>query len=114
MKAIKTQGVITSISSRQDNSLRLSISTPELQPEEQVEFLKLKNQAMDMLLNPLDYNDPEIVEIDKDAGAKSPSQRLRSVLFVYYAQNKDNTEGFNAWYNKWMEKKIQEIKDLLN
>jgi hypothetical protein len=46
--------------------------------------------------------------------AKSPSQRLREVLFVYFTSVLSGSPNdFNAYYEKVMDKKIQEVKDKL-
>ena len=37
------------------------------------------------------------LEIDRDL-TKTPSQRLRSRLFVYYKETKKTEKGFNSWY----------------
>ena len=42
MKTIQTQAVITSIRSKVDKSLGLSIETPELSTEEKVAFMNLQ------------------------------------------------------------------------
>jgi len=115
MKAIKTQGIITSISSRKDRSLSFRVVTPEVTPSQAAAFFELSDINLDVLLNPLDYSAPDTIKIDTDAGAKSPSARLRNVLFVYWKQNlSDKESNFDSFYTRWMDKKIQEIKDLLN
>jgi hypothetical protein len=52
---------------------------------------------------------PEI-KLEKDE--KSPSQRLRAVLFVYWQQKKP-TEDFEQFYFSQMNKFIEHIKEKL-
>jgi hypothetical protein len=44
---------------------------------------------------------------------KSPSQRLRSVLFAYYKQTHDDASQFPSFYRAALEKYIEQIKDKL-
>jgi hypothetical protein len=59
---------------------------------------------------------PEAVEVPEGAvpahDTKSPSKRLRSVLYVLYEQVKPGTE-FDAWYTQQMEKFIELVKGKL-
>ena len=45
---------------------------------------------------------------------KSPSQRLRAVLYLYWEQNTNRKKPFKQMYEEWMEKKINEIIGTLN
>ena len=66
------------------------------------------NPTMDEKLEVEDIPDEQIHETE----TKTKSQRLRSTLFVYWKQNKVTTP-FPAYYDTYMEKKIDEIKDKL-
>ena len=44
---------------------------------------------------------------------KSPSQRLRSVLYIYWSENTNKKKTFQEFYSDWVNKKINEIKDYL-
>ena len=113
MKAIKTNANITSISSRADNSLRLSVVTPELTPAEQVEFLRLKNTNIDLYIKPNDYEIEDIQEIKTEIDEKTPSQRLRNVMFVLW--KKLGGQGdFKAYYEQTMNKLIEKYKDKID
>lgn len=54
---------------------------------------------------------PEI-HLDEDAGEKSPSQRLRNVLFIYWKQ-KGSKDDFELFYRRWMERAIDKVKQTL-
>lgn len=113
MKAIRTNANITSISSRADNSLRLSIVTPELTPSEQVEFLRLKNINIDLYIKPTDHQVEDIQEIKTEIDEKTPSQRLRNVMYVLWKKLGGNEE-FRAYYEKTMNKLIEKYKDKID
>ena len=54
---------------------------------------------------------PPIQKLDEDE--KSPSERLRAVLFIYWKQNTDQTQDFELFRRRWMKKTINAIKEQL-
>lgn len=112
MKSIQIRTNLTSIRSRKDGSLGLSLETPELNPREKVLFMELQNVECETTFTPLEIQDeaPEIIKTSLDN--KSPSQRLRDVLFVWYKQEGTN-ELFDNWYAQKMEKIIDWVKTKL-
>lgn len=112
MKAIETQLHITSISSRADNSLRLSCVTPELSNPEKVAFMELQNINLQVFFNPLDVKVEDEVKVDRLAGEKSPSERQRAVLFRLWEQGGKKND-FDSFYKAKMEVIIDMLKDKL-
>lgn len=109
---IKTPAIITSISSKQDGSLGLRLSTPELTPDEKVAFLEIQGLNTIVLIQPTDFESKEIKEIKGELDTKTPSQRLRATLFVLY--NQQGGQGtFEEFYLKYMEKLIDFVKNKL-
>ena len=113
MTRAKFNGVITSISSRKDKSLRLSVGTPELSNEERALFMEYQGINSDFTIEPLDeVVSEEDMIIDAVEGTKTPSQRLRAVLYVLW--NQKGSEGlFSDFYMRSMEKFIEHIKSKL-
>lgn len=62
-------------------------------------------------IKPEDIKD--LPEIQLDEGEKSPSQRMRAALFVYWEQQKIQ-EPFDIFYRRQVEKWISQIKEKLN
>lgn len=113
MKAIETDGIITTLSSRQDGSLRLSMITPELTAEEKTEFMQLQGQNLILTINPLDYEQKApTYKVASKFENKSPSLRLRNTLFVLWQQNGSKGD-FDDYYRKQMEKFIDAVKERL-
>lgn len=111
---IKTPAVITSIRSKVDRSLGLSIETPELSNAEKVEFMNLQGLNVALTITPTDTEDNETIEVTSEAEPKSRSQKLRSVLYVLYKQNyTDKYPTFTDFYNSKMDNWIEGIKALL-
>ena len=108
IKAIKSPVIITSIRSKTDGSLGLTLSTPELSVEEKVAFMGLQNLNLEALFMPTDESSEEL-KVKKDLDTKTPSQRLRSVLFVVYKNTKTD-DTFATFYDKFMDKIIEGVK----
>lgn len=110
MKAVQVDGIITTISSRKDGSLRLSLITPELTAEEKAEFMKLQSQNLKCLLNPLDKAHAPKYIIDKELENKSPSQRQRDILYVIWEKSGSSKE-WEVFYRDMMDKMANSLKD---
>lgn len=112
MNAIKTRLIINRFSSRKDRSLSLSAETPELTEVEMVAFMKLQGHEIDAFLKPSEGL-TDIIEVKSEVDTKTPSQRLRSTLFVLWKQMGEK-ESFSTFYEKYMYKIIESIKSKLD
>lgn len=112
MKSIKSNVIVTSIRSRADGSIGLSMVSPELSPSEKVLFMELHNVNCDMTLTPID--DPsEEYEIEKEVENKTQAQRIRSVLFLLWKQEGEQGD-FSDYYKQTTEKWIEKLKEKLD
>ncbi|KKR00141.1 MAG: hypothetical protein UT24_C0016G0030 [Candidatus Woesebacteria bacterium GW2011_GWB1_39_12] len=109
MKAIHLKTIITSIRSKVDHSLGLSISTPELTVEESAEFMRLQGIECETLFDPLTTKEPPH-EVKSEISQKTQSQRLRSVLFILWEQ-RGKKGTFEDFYRDRMEEIINAIKN---
>jgi hypothetical protein len=107
-KAIKTPAIITSLRSKVDGSLGLTVSTPELTPQEKAAFMELQGTNLQAIFEPSEEPSEEL-KIEKDIDVKSPSQRLRSVIYVVYKNTKTD-ETFSQFYEKMMDRIIEGVK----
>lgn len=110
MKTIKTNAIITSMASRKDRSVRLSVETPELTDNEFAVFRSYQGINTIMTIEPLDYPADEMMEVVNDLDNKTPSQRMRSVLYVIY-KSKPRNEPFPYYYQAVMDKLIDKLKE---
>ncbi len=116
-KIISTKLQITSISAKGDGSLRLSAVTPELKTPEKAEFLELQNIELNALLEPVDYTNLSNLVVEKDLDTKSPSERLRNVLFAIWATKTEageNLPDFSEFYRNVYERLIDNYKSKLD
>lgn len=113
MKKINLQLIITGIRAKVDGSLGLTVSTPEMSVEDKVEVMKLQRQVVDALLTPMDEPNVEDYKIDKEIEQKSPGQRLRAVIYVWWEQS-GTSEEWEPFYKRQMERIIDRVKDKLD
>lgn len=115
MKSIQTQAIITGIRSKVDRSLGLSLSTPELSTNEKALFMELQGLNIELTITPIDERNAGTEKIVKELETKTPSQRLRGVLFVQWKQTVDEKDmSFEEFYRVTMEKFIDHIKGKLD
>lgn len=106
---------ITKVTTMRDRSLRLQVDTQELKPDESAKVFELYDKFGFFLfkesdIKPEDLDIPDVKpEFKSD---KTPSQRLRGVIYRYFEQlNSDTT--FDDFYKKEMEKIIEHYKTKL-
>ena len=110
---------IKKISTLPDRTLKLTIETQELPPDDMAKifdlmdkycWLALKEQEAGAITED-ELDIPEVDKIEKDA--KTPSQRLRNVIYIFYLQQNKGKEDFDTFYRRNVEKIIDRIKNEL-
>ena len=117
---LQINSYITKISTLPDRSLKITIETQELPPNEMTEIFELMEKYCVLALQEQEKGD--IMESDLDIpevtmefkNDKTPSVRLRNAIYVYYTQNNHGKETFDEFYKRNMEKIISKIKENLN
>ena len=114
--AIRLECQITSFRSRADGSLGASLCTQELSVEEKITIMQLQGLLLEALFIPKEERDAELVEAKGGMELKTPSQRLRSCLFLLFKQEqkKGLKESFDTFYPRYMEKLIEYCKAKLD
>jgi hypothetical protein len=113
MKSIQTQAIITGIRSKVDRSLGISLSTPELTIHEKALFMELQGLNIDLVITPNEEKSLGVEKIEKEMETKTPSQRLRAVIFLLWKQDEEKNGDYNTFYKTMMEKFIDHIKGKL-
>jgi hypothetical protein len=111
-KALRFEALMTGFSSRADHSLSFRGVTPELSTEEKVAMMSLQNVLCEVLMFPKDEKDVDILKVEKEVVHRSPSQRLRSVIFLLWKQTKEELP-FEVYYAQSMERIIDHLKSKL-
>lgn len=113
MQAIQTQLQITRVTIKPDDSVSFSASTPELTDSQLVAFRKVAKCLVNALLEP-EIGSSDVLKIEKEIDGKSPSQRLRNVLYVLWEQEGKPQDDFEIYYRMQMNKVIDLVKNKLN
>lgn len=112
-KAIELNAIIGSVRSKVDRSLSISLSTPELSPTDMAEIMNLQGINLTCLLTPLDEQDAPKYKVDKELERKSPSTRLRGVLFLVWKSGGEQGT-FDSFYLTAMNNIIDKFKEKLD
>lgn len=116
MGAVKLAAIFSGVRSRKDRSYALSFDTRELSGEDAVELLKLHQTEGWLIFSPTEGIDEQNIPTEKanaGLGSKTPSQRLRGVLFVYW-QQLGKQGDFEDFYRSKVEMLIDIIKEKLD
>jgi hypothetical protein len=112
MNAIQIQLQINRVTIQKDDSVSFSASTPALTDTELAAFRSMSKLLVNALLEP-QSGSSTVLAIKETVGGKSPSNRLRSVLFLLWKQTGEPQNDFDTYYRIKMEGIIDAIKVLL-
>ncbi len=113
-KIVKVGSILDNISTRKDGSIKMVFETQEVTSEQGVNLFSMRNKFGWLLFIPEEVEEIEVPkpptkEFKED---KSPSQRLRSVLYVWWQQLGLNI-SFDDFYKQKVERFIEQIKERL-
>lgn len=106
---------IMKLETMSDGGIRIVIDTSEMtDPMELAKLFRLKKGAQGWFL----FKDAKLTGTDipdeeppmPESEAKSPAQRMRGVLFVYWKEIKDGKGDFETFYRETMNKYIEAVK----
>jgi len=110
--------IVNTIKTLVDGGCKLDITTRELKPSEMTELFQLKNKEGWLLFKENEIKEKDLDNIPEaindEFDKKTPSQRFRDRLFVYYKQTHNDTKGFNDWYISTLDTLGQQYLDKLN
>lgn len=112
MKALSLESQLSSASTRADGSLSLRFATPELTPVEKAALFEIQGMNLRLLIQPLEGQPDELLDVKQEFQTKTPSMRLRAVLFVAWEQA-GKPGQFEDFYRHKMEFYIQDVKNHL-
>lgn len=104
--------ILTRISYLRDGGLSLGFSTNELSDADKIIASKFHQKFGHVLFSENQFSDEDVPKGDATDASKSPSQRLRAVLFIYWKQLGE-PGSFEFFYRQQMEKSIDAIKKVL-
>jgi len=110
------ESIVEGISTRQDGSVAIKLATQEMDSTNAASLFSFRNKYVKVLISDSNISaiEEEMVDATKLAAVKkgkTPSQRLRAVLFVQSQQL--NVDNFEAYYLEKMNEIIEGIKSKL-
>jgi len=106
-------GYFTGINPKADKTCTLRFNTQEVDPEKVKEIWGYLQSYGRLLFGKNEYIADEVPTDDAPVdGWKTPSQRLRGVLYVLWSEKKEGE--FNSFYVKKMEEIIEHFKGKLD
>jgi hypothetical protein len=110
-------GLIESLSTRKDKSIKVSIGTQELSPKESAELFQMSQQFCYIAIKPEPFQHEEIDTINslktEFSEIKSPSKRLRAILYRNFELNNEGYQDFNMFYFAKMDEICEMFKSNL-
>jgi hypothetical protein len=98
-----------------DGSVSVCVETQELSPSKAGELFSLRKKIAMMYLSPKDIvTQKEMDQIDAInadvPSEKTPSKRMRNVLYLLWKQENEGYKDFPLYYASKMERYIDELK----
>lgn len=108
---------IESVATRRDKTIKVTIGTQELTPEQTSALFSQWMGGIGVMAfkgEQFNYNDEQLLNNLKldaaELGSKTPSQRLRSTLYVLFEHAPEGHKDFNGFYAAMMERFIEMVK----
>lgn len=104
--------------SLKDRSIKITFESQELNPQELLGIAENLNAFGYLAFKKEPFGEQERLTIaqlesDYEDKAKTPSKRLRGVLYRNYEQKNDGFDSFSKYYDHHMEKIIEHFKSKL-
>jgi len=114
---LKVPSHIGKIETMEDKGLKLSVYTQELDPTDEANLFRLKQKLGWFIFSEAKIEPEDLVDLPEIKGEfksdKTPSQRLRAVLYVFWQQS-GSKGNYDDFYKDYIEKVITKIKEQIN
>jgi len=117
IKGILFAATVEGLRSRKDKTVAITLGTQELSPEKAGAIFNTNSKLVSCYLSIKEtINDEEqelIDSIEVEKPGKTPSQRMRGVLYRLWEHAPEGYKDFNLFYLHYMEKMIDHVKSKL-
>lgn len=109
--------IIESVATRKDNTISIKLACNELSPTDIGVIMSMHNKYAYTAIKPENFTKTELdmiqnLKVDESIG-KSPSQRLRGVIYRAWEQDNEGFKEFESYYINKMDKMIEHFKNKL-
>lgn len=108
-KVIQVPAILKGVSTLADGGVSMRFTTGEMTSEQMTTVMEFAGTYGWCQFSSQELHEVPKESPNREAGAKTPSQRLRSTLYVLY-QDKYSDQVFDTWYAKTMERIIDRVK----
>ena len=116
---ITISSIFSGYRSRKDKTYALNFETNELTPSQVAEIAEYVNGFVFLAFKSVPFVKSELdtldsIEVDYNDTGKTPSQRLRGVLYRNYEKEPEGFDSFTTYYQHHMEKITNHYKTKLD
>lgn len=109
---------IEGLASRKDKTIKVTFGTQELSPVDAAQVFQLNQKFCYIAIKEENFQQDEIDDVESlktDLETnKTPSQRLRGILYINYQQNNEGYKDFTTYYIAKMEVLCEHFKSKLD
>jgi len=99
---------IENLTSRKDKTIKVTFGTQEMSPSDAAQVFQLNQRFCYIAIKEESFQQDELDNIDSIKtdleSNKTPSQRLRGILYINYQQDTEGFKEFMTYYISKMEK----------
>jgi len=113
---ITIPATVGGLSTLKDGTIKITLCLREIQPDMAARAFSLNNQDVKCYLTTDNVTQEVIDNLDEwelEPEEKSPSKRLKNVMYVFWQQNPKGYEDSNLFYRNEMNKIIEHFKNKL-
>lgn len=114
MRVFQIPAILDGMSPLKDGGMSLRFHTNEASNDDKVTIMEYYQKFGWLVFSEQENPDVPMEDIRRDTGGKSPSQRLRNVLYVLYKQSGKADITFEEYYAQKMEFVINRFKENLD
>lgn len=104
------QAALDGVTPLKDGGVSLRFHTQEASKDDKVTLMEFYQSFGHLLFSANQIQEDQVPKTNAQrTDGKSPSMRLRAVLFVAWKEN-GNSGDFEAWYSQQMERIIDQVK----
>jgi hypothetical protein len=119
---LKIPAILEDYKSAKKGSVSVKFITNEnLTPEQHMMIVRSEDKFGHLIFLPTETEETELLNIinnlpalTKEVNEKTPSERMRAVLFIYWKEKCKDGKLFDEFYRHYMEQIIDQIKLKLN
>ena len=109
---------IEGLTSRKDKTIKVTFGTQEMSPNDAAQVFQLNQRFCYIAIKEEPFQHDELNNIDSIKTDleinKTPSQRLRGILYVSYQQDNEGFKDFMTYYVSKMDKLCEHFKSKLD